>query len=764
MKTINILAITILASCLIDCTGQKVFAGSLIGWGWNENGQTNVPAGNDFVNIAAGWEHSLGLKSDGSIVGWGSCGSPPAGNDFVAIDAGRWYSLALKSDGSIAGWGTCPSPPAGNDFVAIAAGGFHGLALKSDGSIVGWGNNDYGQATPPAGNDFVAIDGGIYHSLALKSDGSLVAWGWNGYGQCNVPDGNDFVAIAAGAHYNVALKSDGSIIGWGMNIHSEINVPAGNDFIAIAAGSNHGLALKSDGSIAGWGNNGDGQATPPAGNNFVSIAAGAGHSLAIVAAPFGTKFTYQGQLIDDNRAANGLYDFEFRLYNNRIAGVQKGSTIAINDLDVIDGYFTLELDFSDDDPNVFNGEARWLEIGVRSGELEDPNIYTTLILRQEITPTPYALYARNTENDNDWMISADNIYSIPSGNVGIGTTSPNSKLEVDGTIHSTSGGFKFPDATTQTTAADGHSLDAADGSPADAVFVDNDGKVGIGTVSPAVTLDVNGYARATRFQDGDDPNYYVDPAREPAAAVLKGSVGIRGKPYSGGTDNPDLHINTGQDSALVWLGGNQTTTGAELAHLAFTGYSTATGNGPAYYAGIAAKIVSSGSGMVPPKGTLLFYTATGVSPPGVGYAEQMRVTPTGEVGIGTDNPTQAKLVVWPAAEQGGIFIHSTSYSEIEMSSGTANIYSNGPLYFGSKTENDLYFVTRGPAETRMTIKANGNVGIGTTSPARILHVRDVMRLEPRYSAPSSPSEGDMYMNKSTHKLMVYDGATWQACW
>jgi hypothetical protein len=58
----------------------------------------------------------------------------------------------------------------------------------------------------------------------------------------------------------------------------------------------------------------------------------------------------------------------------------------------------------------------------------------------------------------------------------------------------------------------------------------------------------------------------------------------------------------------------------------------------------------------------------------------------------------------------------------------------------------------------------GNVGMGTTNPARQLHVKDVMRLEPRASAPSSPSKGDMYMDSTDNKLKVYDGTTWQPCW
>jgi len=55
----------------------------------------------------------------------------------------------------------------------------------------------------------------------------------------------------------------------------------------------------------------------------------------------------------------------------------------------------------------------------------------------------------------------------------------------------------------------------------------------------------------------------------------------------------------------------------------------------------------------------------------------------------------------------------------------------------------------------------GNVGIGTSAPARKLHISDAMRLEPISSAPATPSEGDLYADSTTHKLRYYDGTTWQ---
>jgi hypothetical protein len=64
---------------------------------------------------------------------------------------------------------------------------------------------------------------------------------------------------------------------------------------------------------------------------------------------------------------------------------------------------------------------------------------------------------------------------------------------------------KEVDVTTNNT-GDGHSLDAADGNPTDALFVTNNGSVGIGTVAPSERLSVSGTVESTRggfkFPDG----------------------------------------------------------------------------------------------------------------------------------------------------------------------------------------------------------------------------------------------------------------------
>jgi alpha-tubulin suppressor-like RCC1 family protein len=86
----------------IFCTLPAFADGSIVGWGWNDFGECNIPSPNSgFIAIAAGWFHSLGLKQDGSIVAWGynkygQCNIPSPNSGFIAIAAGEYHSLALK--------------------------------------------------------------------------------------------------------------------------------------------------------------------------------------------------------------------------------------------------------------------------------------------------------------------------------------------------------------------------------------------------------------------------------------------------------------------------------------------------------------------------------------------------------------------------------------------------------------------------------------------------------------------------------------------
>ena len=120
-------------------------------------------------------------------------------------------------------------------------------------------------------------------------------------------------------------------------------------------------------------------------------------SLAMVgkAAPMGTAFTYQGGLNDAGNPADGLYDALFVLRDSP-EGPNEVGIIGIQNFDVFDGYFTVELDFGS---NVFDGTERWLEVYVRPGDFNDPCEYQILEPRQKITPVPYALHTHGVSID-----------------------------------------------------------------------------------------------------------------------------------------------------------------------------------------------------------------------------------------------------------------------------------------------------------------------------------------------------------------------------
>jgi len=119
---------------------------------------------------------------------------------------------------------------------------------------------------------------------------------------------------------------------------------------------------------------------------FIALALIAGVHQA---AAQGTAFTYQGQLQNSGSPVNGGYDLTFTLFNVNAGGVAIVGPVTNSATAVSNGLFTTTIDFG---AGIFTGTSNWLQIAVRTN---DTGSFITLTPRQQITPTPYAIYAPN---------------------------------------------------------------------------------------------------------------------------------------------------------------------------------------------------------------------------------------------------------------------------------------------------------------------------------------------------------------------------------
>ncbi len=309
--------------------------------------------------MACGDRHSLVLLSDGSVWGAGDnyCGQLgdgataqshnwksviPSGGGVIQVATGSEHSLALKSDGSVWATGNNRSGQLGDGttvnkttwtcvissgVIQVAASGHHSLALKADGSVLATGHNSEGQLgdgttmnkstwTSVISSGVTQVITGYSYSLALKSNGSVWAVGNNSSGQLG--DGttdtksmwrsvisSGVTRVTAGYYHSLLLKSDGSVWATGYNGRGQLGnggmsqcnawksmMPGGSDIIQVSAGFRHSLALKSDGSVWATGNNQVGQLGDGAGidkttwtsvilSGVTQVAAGHSHSFAL---------------------------------------------------------------------------------------------------------------------------------------------------------------------------------------------------------------------------------------------------------------------------------------------------------------------------------------------------------------------------------------------------------------------------------------------------------------------------------------------------
>ncbi len=110
------------------------------------------------------------------------------------------------------------------------------------------------------------------------------------------------------------------------------------------------------------------------------------------AAAQGNAFNFQGRLNDGTTPANGSYDLNFRLYDAITGGNPINSLVARPNTTLINGVFSVALDFG---ATAFNNPASiFIEIGIRPNG--STNAYTILGPRQQLTVVPFAVRAMNS--------------------------------------------------------------------------------------------------------------------------------------------------------------------------------------------------------------------------------------------------------------------------------------------------------------------------------------------------------------------------------
>ncbi|MFA6308975.1 MAG: hypothetical protein WC677_04440 [Clostridia bacterium] len=278
----------------------------------NYTSEPKIVITSDVKAVATGGDHTIALKTNGSVWAWGTnnlyqigdgttknrmtpkqiikgdvkaiAASSEAEEGLYNVNAGRInssYSLALKNDGSLWVWGRSYYNQSGNGIhkiyskpTKIIKSGVKDIAVsnhviyivKTIGSLWYWGNLNafnpfqiisHGVKTIAAGNDFI---------IALKTNGSVWALGNNFYGQLgdgttkerNTPKQiikTGVKAISACGYRTIVLKNNGSVLGWGNLIGSTPAKVKINDVKTIATGADHSIILKNDGSLWTWGEN-----------------------------------------------------------------------------------------------------------------------------------------------------------------------------------------------------------------------------------------------------------------------------------------------------------------------------------------------------------------------------------------------------------------------------------------------------------------------------------------------------------------------------
>jgi hypothetical protein len=251
-------------------------------------------------------------------------------------------------------------------------------------------------------------------------------------------------------------------------------------------------------------------------------------------------------------------------------------------------------------------------------------------------------------------------------------------------------------------------------------------KVGIGTFAPETELHVNGTLRVHRPDGSNYIDAYVNGsnysvieskyngldiktlagAGTPHIRLLPGTNGNVGIGTTSPVSNYKLHVDGTGRPALF-----DSTNAVSTVKIA----NNSTGNGT--YSGLDFTVNSTSNNNINSYGMPLVFGTSSTN--GTNVTERMRITSDGKVGIGTTSPAY-KFVVDAGGTYAGLF-NSTNRYKVGLS-------HNGTEEWWFVADSDGSFrIHENAVGDKFTIKAGGNVGIGTTSPGAKLDVNGEIR-------------------------------------
>ncbi len=371
----------------------------------------------------------------------------------------------------------------------------------------------------------------------------------------------------------------------------------------------------------------------------------------------GTAFTYQGRLTDNGNPANGLYDLQIGVHDAASSGTAIAGPLLLSGVGVTNGLFAVTLDFGS---GVFNGSPRWLQIGVRSNGSVGP--FAALLPRQAITPTPYAIQAvgitgslpesqlpatvprLNGTNNFTGLVSFDpsggSPFTVPASGKKVANLNADQLDGLDsGSFWKTSGNLGTTPTTNFLGTVDNQRFELRANNQT-VMSLNPSGNVGIGTMNPQTSLEVNGdvavsNGRELWLNSGD--NSVAARIKNPTTGVRE--IGfITGAPLAEAmriTQGGNIGIGTATPSAKL----DVITTNFDLKILN-VGYGATDDYGDIF----EVWRLSGGQGQTFIRGRNKLHFGSNLSAPVPGLAGAALTIDGGNVGIGTTNPA-AKLDV-----------------------------------------------------------------------------------------------------------------------